>query len=88
MPLAMADIGKLFTLYMPAYMCEATRMDNGTVSLQFTRRTDLDVITLHGMTQAELSSPLSIRQLSKVLSEEFAIAIANRRSFRPRALSA
>ncbi|UXY50504.1 hypothetical protein [Pseudomonas tohonis] len=88
MTLGMADIGKLFTLYMPAYMCEATRLDSGTLSLQFTGRANLDVITLHGMTLAELSSPLAIRQLSKVLNEEFAIAIANRRSFRPRTCGA
>lgn len=78
MNLTTGDISKLFEIYMPAYVCEATRMADGTVALQFLNRANRDVVTLPSLPARQLSSAPAIKKLSKSLNEEFAIAIARK----------
>ncbi|WP_437880457.1 hypothetical protein [Pseudomonas sp. LRF_L74] len=77
--LSPTDIGQLFTDTMPAYECEATRMADGSIALQFTNLANHELITLRGISVHELGSVSAIAQLGKSLSEEFAVAIAQRR---------
>ncbi|CAN7169752.1 hypothetical protein LJR232_000234 [Aquipseudomonas alcaligenes] len=78
MNLTTGDITRLFEIYMPAYECEASRMPDGSITLQFSNRANRDVVTLPGIPTEQLRSAPVIRQLSKSLNEEFAVAIARR----------
>ncbi|PZE13356.1 hypothetical protein DMX10_11595 [Pseudomonas sp. 57B-090624] len=78
MTLTTGDISRLFEIYMPAYACEASRMADGTVTLQFLNKANRDVVTLPSLPTVQLSSAPAIKKLSKSLNEEFAVAIARR----------
>lgn len=78
MALTAEDIARLLTTYIPGYTCQAERNENGTYTLQFTNVANLEVITLPGFLPDELSSAPKIKRLSKVLFEEFVVAMAMR----------
>ncbi|WP_236247427.1 hypothetical protein [Pseudomonas tohonis] len=78
MTLTTSDIGKLFGIYMPAYSCEASRMADGSVTLQFCSKANRDMVTIPGLPAAQLDSAPAIKKLSKSLSEEFAVTIARK----------
>lgn len=76
MNLTTGDISKLFGIYMPAYSCNASRMADGSVTLQFCSKANRDIVTLPGLPSNQLDSAPAIKKLSKSLSEEFAVTIA------------
>lgn len=76
MNLTTGDISKLFGIYMPAYVCEATRMADGSITLQFCNKANQDVVTVPSLPATQFSSAPAIKALSKSLTEEFAVAIA------------
>ncbi|BCG25231.1 hypothetical protein TUM18999_34220 [Pseudomonas tohonis] len=78
MNLTTGDISKLFGIYMPAYSCEASRMADGSVTLQFCSKANRDIVTIPGLPTTQLGSAPAIKKLSKSLSEEFAVAIARK----------
>ncbi|GJN56432.1 hypothetical protein [Pseudomonas tohonis] len=78
MNLSTGDISKLFGIYMPAYSCEASRMADGSVTLQFYSKANRDIVTIPGLPSTQLGSAPAIKKLSKSLSEEFAVAIARK----------
>ncbi|WP_271105094.1 hypothetical protein [Pseudomonas tohonis] len=80
MNLTTGDISRLFGIYMPAYICEASRMGDGSIALQFINKANRDVVTLPCVSAAQVSSAFAIKKLSKTLNEEFAVAIARRGS--------
>ncbi|MCU9949874.1 hypothetical protein [Pseudomonas sp. PDM13] len=78
MYLTTTNISKLFDIYMPAYNCAASRMADGSVTLQFCSKVNRDIVTVPGLPTAQLGSAPAIKKLSKSLNEEFAVAIARK----------
>lgn len=79
----LSEISRLFEHHMPGYSCKAMRLEDGSLSCQFSGRLNRATITITGLTAAEVSTPEAIAAVSKGLLEEIACATGDIHSLLP-----